>query len=108
MNCVIIFPSKNTVILYFDSGAEGDYLAHVTFFARAKQVMILRSEWYKQIFPHTGPKVPHSRLAPKRKYDIFGLDVRKNSIRSTGVKLVSPQLVFATLAFGSAVNLHEL
>ena len=56
------------------------------------------------IFPHTGPKVPHSRPAPKRKYGIFGLDVGKNSIRSTGVKLASPQLVFATLAFGSGVN----
>ena len=60
------------------------------------------------VFPHTGPKVSHSRPAPKRKYGIFGLDVRKNSIRSTGVKLVSPQLVFATLAFGSSVNLYEL
>ena len=60
------------------------------------------------LFPHTGPKVPHSRPAPKRKYVIFGLDVRKNSIRSTGVKLASPQLVFATLAFGSSVNSHEL
>ena len=59
-------------------------------------------------FPHTGPKVPHSRPAPKRKYGIFGLDVRKNSIRSTGVKLASSQLVFATLAFGSGVNSHEL
>ena len=39
---------------------------------------------------------------------IFGLDVKKNSIRSTGVKLASPKLVFATLAFGSGVNLHEL
>ena len=48
------------------------------------------------IFPHTGPKVPHSRPAPKRKYGIFGLGVRKNSIRSTGVKLASPHLVFAT------------
>ena len=58
--------------------------------------------------PHTGPKVPHSRPAPKRKYGIFSLNVRKNSIRSTGVKLASPQLVFATLAFGSGVNSHEL
>ena len=59
-------------------------------------------------FPHTGPKVPHSRPAPKRKYGIFGLDVRKKSIRFTGVKLASPRLVFATLEFGSGVNLHEL
>ena len=29
------------------------------------------------IFPHIGPKEPHSRPAPKRKYGIFGLDVRK-------------------------------
>ena len=59
-------------------------------------------------FPHIEPKVPHSRSAPKRKYGIFGLDVRKNSIRSTGVKLASPQLVFATLAFDLDANLHEL
>ena len=67
------------VIVHFDTGAEGDYLAHVTFFARAKRVrkshelkiflrtsfesyfiprepnnhikvMILRLEWYKAIF----------------------------------------------------------
>ena len=59
-------------------------------------------------FPHTGPKVTHSRPAPKRKYGIFGLGVRKNSIRSTGVKLANPQLVFTILAFGSGGNLHDL
>ena len=59
-------------------------------------------------FPHTGPKVPHSRLAQKREYVIFGLAVRKNSIRSTGVKLASPHLVFATLAFSSGGNLRTL
>ena len=26
------------VLVHFDTGAEGDYLAHVTFFARAKRV----------------------------------------------------------------------
>ena len=40
-----------------------------------------------KIFPHTGPKVPHSRPTPKRKHGIFGLNLRKNIIRSTGVKL---------------------
>ena len=49
-------------------------------------------------FPQTGPKVPHSRPAPKRKYGNFDLGVRKNSICSAGVKLASPQLVFATRA----------
>ena len=63
--------------------------------------------WY-YIFHHTGPKVPHSRPVPKRKYGIFGLDVRKNRVRSTGVKLASLQLMFATLAFRSGVNSHEL
>ena len=38
---------------------------------------------------------------------IFGLGVRKNSIRFTGVKLASPHLVFATLAFGSSGNLRD-
>ena len=74
-----------------------------------RKLSIIYICWYLiYVFPHTGPKVPHSRPAPKRKYVIFGLDVRKNSIRSTGVKLASPQLVFATLAFGSSVNSHEL
>ena len=63
---------------------------------------------YIQYFAHTGPKVPHSRPAQTRKSVIFGLGVRKNSIRSTGVKLVSPHIVFATLAFGSGGNLHEI
>ena len=27
-----------TKIVHFDTGAEGDYVAHVTFFARAKRV----------------------------------------------------------------------
>ena len=47
------------MIVHFDTGAEGDYLAHVTFFARVSayfipresnnhiKVMILRLEWYK-------------------------------------------------------------
>ena len=26
------------IIVHFDTGAEGDYFAHVTFFARAKRV----------------------------------------------------------------------
>ena len=62
----------------------------------------------KKIFPHTGPKLPHSRPAQKRECVIFCLGVRKNSIRSTGVKLASPHLVFATLAFGSGGNLGLL
>ena len=30
--------SRSAIIVHFDTGAEGDYLAHVTFFARAKRV----------------------------------------------------------------------
>ena len=30
--------SRSVIIVHFDTGAEGDYLAHVTFFARAKRV----------------------------------------------------------------------
>ena len=33
-----IFRKRRKVIVHFDTGAEGDYLAHVTFFARAKRV----------------------------------------------------------------------
>ena len=53
-------------------------------------------DFLKNFFPHIGPKVPHSRPAPKQKYDIFGLDVRKNSIRSTGVKLPSARVSIHT------------
>ena len=44
----------------------------------------------------------------KREGGILGLGMVKNSIRSTGVKLSSQHLVFATLAFGSGGNLHEI
>ena len=55
--------------------------------------VVLSAREAKMLFPHTGLNVPHCRPAPKRKYGIFGLNVRKNSIRSTGVKFVSPHLV---------------
>ena len=55
----------------------------------------------KYYFPHTGPKVPHSRPAQKRKCIIFGLGVRKNSIRSTGVKLASLLFQSDYFAFSS-------
>ena len=45
--------------------------------------------------------MPLSLPAQKRECGIFGLDMTKNSIRSMVVKLASPQLLFATLAFGS-------
>ena len=38
----------------------------------------------KKFFPHTRVKIPHSRPAQRWEWDIFGLGVRKNSIRSTG------------------------
>ena len=41
------------------------------------------------------PKVPLSLPAQKRECGIFGPGMVKNSIRSTGVKLASPYLVFA-------------
>ena len=47
-------------------------------------------------------------LVGKRECSIFGPGMTKNSIRSTGVKLDSPHLVFATLFFGSGVNLDDL
>ena len=34
----IIWLNDTDIIVHFDTGAEGDYLAHVTFFARAKRV----------------------------------------------------------------------
>ena len=39
------------------------------------------------------PKVPHFLAAPKWECGIFGPGMAKNSIRSMGVKLASPQLV---------------
>ena len=55
----------------------------------------------KIIFTIPGPKVSHSLPAQKRECGIFGPGMVKNSIPSTGVKLASPCLVFATLTFGS-------
>ena len=62
----------------------------------------------KSIFAIPGLKTPHSRFGARRECVTFGQGVAKNSIRTTGIKLASPQLVFATLAFGSGGNLHEL
>ena len=59
-------------------------------------------------FRHSMRKVPTVRPAVQAQSSYFTLTMTKKSIRSTGVKLVSPQLVFATLAFGSGVNLHEI
>ena len=74
-----------------------------------KKIHGTRVSWLLLLFfAHTGPKVPHFRPVQKRECCIFGLGVRKNSIRSTGVKLASLHLVFATLAFGSGVNSHDL
>ena len=79
-----------------------------TFFSnlvRVRVVLVLADVvTSSSIFPHTGPQVPHSRSVQKRECGIFGIGVRKNSIRSTGLKLVSPHVMFATLAFGSGGN----
>ena len=61
-----------------------------------------------QFFATPWPKVPHSLPAPKRECGVFSPGMAKNSIRTTGIKLASPQLVFATLAFGLGGNLHEI
>ena len=53
-------------------------------------------------------KVPTVRPAVQAQSSYFTLTMTKKSIRSTGVKLASPHLVFTTLAFGSGGNLHEL
>ena len=34
----MLFIFRQIHIVHYDTGAEGDYLAHVTFFARAKRV----------------------------------------------------------------------
>ena len=65
-------------------------------------------EMRKYFFTIPCPKVPLSLPAQKRECGIFGPGMVKNSIRSTGVKLASPHLVFATLAFGSGGNLYEI
>ena len=53
-------------------------------------------------------KVHTLRPAVQAQNSYFTLIISKNNIRSTGVKLASPHLVFATLAFGSGGNLHEI
>ena len=60
------------------------------------------STFFFKHFPHTGPKVPHSRPAQKRECGIFGLGVKKNNI------CFMSHLVFGSLAFGSGGNLTEL
>ena len=60
------------------------------------------------IFRHSTRKEYTLRPAVQAQSSDFTLTITKNSIRSTGVKLASPHLVFATLAFGSSVNLHEI
>ena len=62
----------------------------------------------KLIFHHTLAESATFALAQKRECGIFGPGMVKNSTCSTVVKLVSPHLVFATLAFGSGGNLHEI
>ena len=59
-------------------------------------------------FRHSTRKVHTLRPAVQAQSGDFTLTITKNSIRSTGVKLATPHLVFATLAFGSGVNLHEI
>ena len=53
-------------------------------------------------------KVPTVCPAVQAHSSYFTLSMTKKSIRSTGVKLARPHLVFATLAFGSGSNLHEV
>ena len=69
---------------------------------------MVRNWCVRRFFATPWPKVPHSLPAPKWECGIFGPGMAKNSIRSMGVKLASPQLVFDTRAEGSGVNLHEL
>ena len=61
-----------------------------------------------RVFIILGPKIPHSRFGAGSESGTFGQGMVKNSIRSTEVKSASPHLVFATLAFGLGVNLHQL
>ena len=60
------------------------------------------------IFRHSTRKVHTLRPAVQAQSNDFTFTITKNSIRSTGVKLASSHLVFATLAFGSGGNLHEI
>ena len=54
------------------------------------------------------PKVPLSLPAPKRECGTLGQGVMKNRIRNMGIKRATPEHMFATLGFGSGVNLHVL
>ena len=62
----------------------------------------------KNDFRHSMRKVPTVRPAVQAQSSYFKLTMTKKSIRSTGVKLASPHLVFATQAEGEGDNLHEI
>ena len=51
---------------------------------------------HTNIFATPWTKMPHSLPALKRECGVFGPGMAKNSIYTTGIKLASPQLVFAT------------
>ena len=59
-------------------------------------------------FTISWPKVPLSLPATKHECGIFDPRMMINSISSTGVQLASAHLIFATFAFSSDLNLHEL
>ena len=59
-------------------------------------------------FRHSIRKVPTARPAVQAQSSYFRLTMMKKSIRSTGVKLASPHLVFATLSFGSGGNSDDM
>ena len=62
----------------------------------------------KVAFRHSMRNVHIVPPAVQAQSSYFTLNMTKKSIRSTGVKLANPNLVFATLAFGSDGNLHEI
>ena len=70
------------------------------FFARRAYNTHFTRRVVKNSFPHSTRKVHTLRPAVQEQSSDFTLTITKNSIRSTGVKLASPNLVFA--------NLHEI
>ena len=80
-------------------------ISYICFFSiRDSGIIIL----FFIFFRHSTRKVHTLRPAVQAQSSYFTLTMTKKSIRSTVVKLASPHLVFAILAFGSGGNLHEI
>ena len=103
----ITFLLAYRIVFFYATCTKLD-LAHAFLFERVRNRAFCPECWKKKIFTIPWPKVPLSLPAQKSECGIFGPGVVKNSIRSTRVKLASPHLLFAILAFVSGGNLQEI